>query len=302
MTRRGRVLQPFAGRIVAGPGDQRAHGFLGVRARGALALGRGLEGYGGLPGGEVVHGCCWLGSLVAVVQSCLHVMAGTSRPRLSRRRKNVEILRRRRDISIRVRRAVGIAPVPGYCRRYSMSHRCGQESPWPAVGAVPRDSRTSHDAAERDLQPAHPRACREHPGRRSGSPMPTRTATAHSKLCGSTVTVDLEVEDDQVTAFGQTVKACLLGPGRVLRHGPQHRRQQRARAARGGCADAQDAQGRWAAAHGPVGRPRRARARQGLQGAACLHAPGVRCRRGGARQGRRRRKGWLQRRRREQCL
>jgi len=37
------------------------------------------------------------------------------------------------------------------------------------------------------------------------------TATAHSKLCGSTVTVDLKLADDHVTAFGQTVKACLLG-------------------------------------------------------------------------------------------
>jgi NifU-like protein involved in Fe-S cluster formation len=37
------------------------------------------------------------------------------------------------------------------------------------------------------------------------------SATAHSKLCGSTVTVDLKVEGDRVKAFGQTVKACLLG-------------------------------------------------------------------------------------------
>jgi NifU-like protein involved in Fe-S cluster formation len=37
------------------------------------------------------------------------------------------------------------------------------------------------------------------------------TATAHSKLCGSTVTVDLKVSGDRVTAYGQTVKACLLG-------------------------------------------------------------------------------------------
>jgi NifU-like protein involved in Fe-S cluster formation len=37
------------------------------------------------------------------------------------------------------------------------------------------------------------------------------TATAHSKLCGSTVTVDLKVDNDRVTAYGQTVKACLLG-------------------------------------------------------------------------------------------
>jgi NifU-like protein involved in Fe-S cluster formation len=42
-------------------------------------------------------------------------------------------------------------------------------------------------------------------------PHPDATATAHSKLCGSTVTVDLQVEDGKVTAFGQTVKACLLG-------------------------------------------------------------------------------------------
>jgi NifU-like protein involved in Fe-S cluster formation len=37
------------------------------------------------------------------------------------------------------------------------------------------------------------------------------TATAHSKLCGSTVTVDLKMSDGRVEAFGQTVKACLLG-------------------------------------------------------------------------------------------
>lgn len=40
---------------------------------------------------------------------------------------------------------------------------------------------------------------------------PDATATAHSKLCGSTVTVDLKMEDGRVIAFGQNVKACLLG-------------------------------------------------------------------------------------------
>ncbi len=40
---------------------------------------------------------------------------------------------------------------------------------------------------------------------------PDGTATGHSKLCGSTVTVDLKLEDGRVSAFGQTVKACLLG-------------------------------------------------------------------------------------------
>ena len=46
-------------------------------------------------------------------------------------------------------------------------------------------------------------------GRRLGDA--DATATAHSKLCGSTVTVDLKVDSDRVTAYGQTVKACLLG-------------------------------------------------------------------------------------------
>lgn len=40
---------------------------------------------------------------------------------------------------------------------------------------------------------------------------PQATATAHSKLCGSTVTVDLRMIGDKVSEFGQTVKACLLG-------------------------------------------------------------------------------------------
>ncbi|MBI1383740.1 MAG: iron-sulfur cluster assembly scaffold protein [Rhizobiales bacterium] len=42
-------------------------------------------------------------------------------------------------------------------------------------------------------------------------PDPDASATAHSKLCGSTITVDLEVRDGLVSAYGHTVKACLLG-------------------------------------------------------------------------------------------
>jgi len=42
-------------------------------------------------------------------------------------------------------------------------------------------------------------------------PSPDATATAHSKLCGSTVTVDLKMQDDQVTDFSHEVKACALG-------------------------------------------------------------------------------------------
>ena len=37
------------------------------------------------------------------------------------------------------------------------------------------------------------------------------SATAHSKLCGSTVTVDLKMDGDTVTDFAHDVKACALG-------------------------------------------------------------------------------------------
>jgi NifU-like protein involved in Fe-S cluster formation len=40
---------------------------------------------------------------------------------------------------------------------------------------------------------------------------PDVTATTHSKLCGSTITVDLTFDGDTIADYGQTVKACLLG-------------------------------------------------------------------------------------------
>ncbi|WP_427023326.1 iron-sulfur cluster assembly scaffold protein [Aureimonas ureilytica] len=40
---------------------------------------------------------------------------------------------------------------------------------------------------------------------------PDGTATAHSKLCGSTVTVDLKLEGGVVSDFAQEVRACALG-------------------------------------------------------------------------------------------
>lgn len=40
---------------------------------------------------------------------------------------------------------------------------------------------------------------------------PQATATAHSKLCGSTVTVDLNVAEGVVVDFAHDVKACALG-------------------------------------------------------------------------------------------
>jgi NifU-like protein involved in Fe-S cluster formation len=51
----------------------------------------------------------------------------------------------------------------------------------------------------------------------AGLPRTTRlsgadaTATAHSKLCGSTITIDLVVREGRVANYGQTVRACLLG-------------------------------------------------------------------------------------------
>lgn len=42
-------------------------------------------------------------------------------------------------------------------------------------------------------------------------PNPDASATAHSKLCGSTVKIDLSMKDGVVTDFGHDVKACALG-------------------------------------------------------------------------------------------
>ena len=40
---------------------------------------------------------------------------------------------------------------------------------------------------------------------------PDASATAHSKLCGSIVTVDVKVADGVVSDFAHEVKACALG-------------------------------------------------------------------------------------------
>ncbi|HEY2758071.1 MAG TPA: iron-sulfur cluster assembly scaffold protein [Pseudolabrys sp.] len=42
-------------------------------------------------------------------------------------------------------------------------------------------------------------------------PVPDASATAHSKLCGSTVTIDLTLADGAVSDFAHDVKACALG-------------------------------------------------------------------------------------------
>ena len=40
---------------------------------------------------------------------------------------------------------------------------------------------------------------------------PDGTAKAHSKLCGSTVTVDVKMDGDTVSDYAHDVKACALG-------------------------------------------------------------------------------------------
>lgn len=47
--------------------------------------------------------------------------------------------------------------------------------------------------------------------RRGRLAAPDATATAHSKLCGSTVTVDLALKNGVVADFAHDVKACALG-------------------------------------------------------------------------------------------
>jgi len=40
---------------------------------------------------------------------------------------------------------------------------------------------------------------------------PQASARAHSRLCGSTVTIDLNLEDGKVSDFAHDVRACALG-------------------------------------------------------------------------------------------
>jgi NifU-like protein involved in Fe-S cluster formation len=40
---------------------------------------------------------------------------------------------------------------------------------------------------------------------------PQASAEAHSRLCGSSITIDLSLEDGRVSDYAQEVKACALG-------------------------------------------------------------------------------------------
>ena len=81
---------------------------------------------------------------------------------------------------------------------------------------------------------------------------PDASATAHSKICGSTVTVDVRVEGGVVSGFAHEVKACALGQasssimGRhVLGSTPQELRDVREAVSRILKADGEPPQGKW---------------------------------------------------------
>ena len=83
---------------------------------------------------------------------------------------------------------------------------------------------------------------------------PDASATAHSKLCGSTVTVDLKVDGDVVTDFAHEVKACALGQASssiMARHVVGSTADELRRPAAG---HARHAEGEWRAPGGQVGR------------------------------------------------
>ncbi len=48
------------------------------------------------------------------------------------------------------------------------------------------------------------------------------SATAHSRLCGSTITVDLSLDEGKVCDFAQELKACALGQASASISGAPH--------------------------------------------------------------------------------
>jgi NifU-like protein involved in Fe-S cluster formation len=77
-------------------------------------------------------------------------------------------------------------------------------------------------------------------------------ASAHSKLCGSKVKVWLKMDGDRVSAFAQDVKACALGQASssIMARNIIGATAAELRAAQR--SHAQDAQGRWPGARGPL--------------------------------------------------
>jgi NifU-like protein involved in Fe-S cluster formation len=84
-------------------------------------------------------------------------------------------------------------------------------------------------------------------------PHPDASATAHSKLCGSTVTIDLVLRDGKVADFAHDVKACALGQASssimarlIVGSSPQELRDVREAARRMLKENAPPPQGKWA--------------------------------------------------------
>ena len=46
---------------------------------------------------------------------------------------------------------------------------------------------------------------------RVGRPAPDATATAHSRLCGSRITVDIKLDDNVIIDYAHDPKACAIG-------------------------------------------------------------------------------------------
>ena len=100
---------------------------------------------------------------------------------------------------------------------------------------------------------------------------PDASAKAHSRLCGSTVVIDLCVKDGRVVDFAHDVKACALGQASsslMARHIIGATAEELNDAARPHDADAE---GERPATRWQMGRVCRARARARLQSQTRLH-------------------------------
>ncbi len=147
---------------------------------------------------------------------------GPRRPGLPRGRTPHSHSRRAHGASVAVRPFAPRAVVPIYWRHgafQSMTSVVGQPSP-------------THSSMLNDVYNTRILELAGNIPRIGRLSAPDASATAHSKLCGSTVTVDLKMEGDTVTDFAHEVKACALGPGILVDHGAQRRRLARRGAAR----------------------------------------------------------------------
>jgi NifU-like protein involved in Fe-S cluster formation len=193
-----RVEQAFARRIVAGIGKQRADRFLGLFTgrRRRYALRRradvlrqfllcallGPSGHDARLGGLGVH------SAFSVRPAKVRTWAGVSPGSPRQERRRIPRLQTRTNPS-------GAAERHLYIRL-------------PGTGNVAREIVNAmlndvYNSRILDLAGNIPRLGR--------LPDPDASATAHSKLCGSTVTIDLKMDGPVVKDFAHDVKACALG-------------------------------------------------------------------------------------------